>query len=213
MDNQTTLDQHYNLFLATLDYLLEQSAARVIVDQHDATGEHYEMLKQRAEKHYRNGKGKLLQRVIREIAGHSSLFKEDSFLTYMKDRTGYDAEIIKQTLPAAPTRKRNEVVIINDPNVSLKWLAELFSPDNKRKITVRETSQPSAPVMTIVDLKFERSGASLYMVEGANLDINVYWKDNNTVVIETKNEYVALSKHGEQYQCLDDVVKVEYVKH
>lgn len=37
------------------------------------------------------------------------------------------------------------------------------------------------------------------MVEGANIDINIYWKDNNTVIIGTGKEYVALSKHAEQY--------------
>jgi hypothetical protein len=49
------------------------------------------------------------------------------------------------------------------------------------------------------------------MVEGADLDINVYWKDNNTVIIETRVAYVGLSKHAEQYQSFDDIVKVEYV--
>lgn len=45
-----------------------------------------------------------------------------------------------------------EVVVINDPDSSHKKLTEIFSPDNKRKITVHELSRPSAPVMTSVDL-------------------------------------------------------------
>lgn len=212
MNNQTTLDQHYAIFLATLNYLLEKSAGRLIVDQHDATAEYYEKLKQKAEAHYRNGNLELLQRVMGEIGGLPRLLQDDSYLTFIKERTGYDAEIVKQILPAMSAKnKRNEVTIINDADISHKWLAEIFSPDNKRKITIRETSQPFSTVVTTVDLQFERSGTSVYMVEGADLDINVYWKDNNTVIIETQKEYIAISKHAEQYQSFDDIVKVEYV--
>jgi hypothetical protein len=192
--------------------LLEKSAGRLIVDQHDAAAEYYEKLKQKAEKHYRNRKLKLLQGVMREIGGLSGLLQDDSYLTFIIERTGYDAEIVKQILLALPAKnKGNEVIIINDPDISHKWLAEIFSPDNKRKITVRETSWPPNTVVTTVDLQFERSGSSVYMVEGADLDINVYWKGNNTVIIETRVAYVAISKHAEQYQSFDDIVKVEYV--
>lgn len=210
MNNQQALNQHQAIFLATIDYLLENAASQVIVDNYDAVGKYYEKLQLKAGKHYRNGNLELLQQVMREISGESRLFQEDSYLSFMKDRTGYDAEVLKQILPAALPDNRKSV-IINAGGVTHKKLAEIFSPDNKRKITVHETSRPSAPAMTNVDIQFARSGASVYMVEGTNLDLNVFWKDNNTVVIETRSTYVAKSKHGEQYQSLDDVVKVEYV--
>lgn len=75
MDKQPTLDQHRAIFLATIDYLLEMATVRVIVDQKDTSGEYYEKLKQKAEKHYQNGKLELLQRVMREIGGLSGLLK------------------------------------------------------------------------------------------------------------------------------------------
>jgi sRNA-binding regulator protein Hfq len=90
-------------------------------------------------------------------------------------------------------------------------LAKLISPENKRKIMVREISSPSDQFITTIDLRFEKSGVSVYTVNGVDLDIHVYWKDNYTVIIETRADYVAISQHGERYQCLDDVVKVEYV--
>jgi hypothetical protein len=211
MDNQSTLDQHHAIFVATLDYLLEKAATRVIVDQHDRLGEDYEKLKQKAEKHYRNGNLQLLQRVMREIAGLSPMFRDESFLAYMKDRTGYEAEIVKQSLPAGLSKHKRNEVTLNDPNVSRKMLAELISPDNKRKIIVHETSKPPDLLITSVDLQFEKSGASVYTVNGVDLDLNVYWKDNNTVIIETRAAYIAISRHGERYQSLDDVVRVEYV--
>jgi hypothetical protein len=90
MDNQTALDQHYAIFVATLDYLLNEPAPRIIVDEQNPFREHYDKLKQRAEKHYRNGNLPLLQRVIRQIGWSAPRFKNDSFLAYIKDRTGYE---------------------------------------------------------------------------------------------------------------------------
>jgi len=211
MDNQTTLNQYYAIFVATLDYLIEKAAAAIIVDQHNTKVEYFENLKQKAGKHYRSGNLQLLQRVIREIAGLSLLFRDDGFLAYIKEHTGYEAEVVRQVLPDGLTKNKSNAVIINDPTVSHKQLAELFSPDNKRKIIIRETSMPPHLITTTVDLQFEASGGtSVYIVNGADLDINAYWKDNNTVVIETRADYVAISRHGEQYQYLDDVVRVEY---
>ncbi|OQP51368.1 hypothetical protein A4H97_27730 [Niastella yeongjuensis] len=211
MDNQPTIEQHHTIFVATLDYLLEKSPYRVIIDQHDDTAERYDKLKQRAEKHYRNGNLPLLQRLIREIAGLAPLFKEEGFLASMRARTGYEADIVTQSLPAGLSKRKRNEITINDPAISYKQLAALFSPDNKRKIKVWEASSPDF-LITGVDLQFgSGTQTGVYMVDGVDLDIEVYWEDNNTVVIETRADYFVRSKHGERYQSQDDVVRVVYV--
>ena len=211
MDNQNALEQHRVIILATIDYFLENTAGRVIVDKDDTVGKYYEKLKGKAEKHYRDGNLKLLQRVMREIGGLPRLMQDDSYITFIEERTGYDAEILKPIVPGNSPDNKSKRVIINEGDIIHKGLTEKYSPDNKRKFTVWEIARPDRPVVTHVDIHFGKSGASVYMVEGANLDINVYWKDNNTIIIETRNDYDAISKHGEQYQSLDDVVRVEYV--
>jgi hypothetical protein len=210
MDKQHALDQHRTVFLATIDYLLQNATGRVIVDNEDALAKYYEKLILKAEKLYQAGNLKLLQRVMREIHGVPRLTQNDNYVAFMKERTGYDSEILTQTLPVA-LPNRNKSVIINSPDVAHKMLAEIYSPDNKRKITVRETSMLNHAVMTNVDIQFGLSGASVYMAEGVNLDINIYWKDNHTLIIETRKDHLVKSKHGKQYQCLNDVVNVEYV--
>ena len=211
MNDQLALDQHRAIFLATIDFILQHATGRVIVDNHDSFAIYYENFRSKGEKQYQAGDLKGLQRVMRELNVMPQLAMDDNYITFIKERTGYDAETIKQTIPAALPDK-NKDVIINPSDVTHKMLAEVYSPDNKRKIIVRETNILNHSVTTYLDLQFERSGgSSVYSVEGANLDINVYWKDNNTVIIETRKEYVAKSKHAEQYQSFDDVVKVEYV--
>ncbi|HEY8897022.1 MAG TPA: hypothetical protein VIM79_19500 [Niastella sp.] len=210
MNHQPALDQHRAIFLATIDFLLQNASRRVIVDNDDALARYYENMQLKGEKHYRAGNLKLLQRVMRELNVMPELAKDDNYITFMKERTGYDEETIKQTIPAALPDKI-KTVFVNPTDVTHKILAEKYSPDNKRKIIVRETNILNHSVTTYIDIQFERSGTSVYIVEGDNLDINSYWKDNNTIIIETRKEYVAKSKHGEQYQSFDDVVKVQYV--
>lgn len=211
MDNQNILNQHRAIFLATIDFFLKNAAGRVIADGDDVVGKYYKKLQLKAEGHYQSGNLEGLQQVMREIDGSPRLLQDNSFVTFIKEQTGYNAERVQQILPERLSKTKS--VIINGNDRTHKKLAEIVAPDNKRKIIVRELERPSQPVITSVDIQFEQAGASVYMVEGVNLDITVYWKDNNTVIIETRKEYVVLSKHAEQYQSLDDVVKVEYVYH
>jgi len=209
MDKQSALDQHRAIFLATIDFFFQNGAGRVIVDGDDIVGKHYKKKQFKAETHYRNGNLELLQRVMRKTGGLSKLVQYNEYLTFIKERTGYDAAIVKQILAERPGKTKK--VIINGSDSTHKKLAEVVAPDNKRKIAIHEFSRLHQPAMTSVDIHFGRSGAGVYLVEGVDLGIDVYWKDNNTIIIGTRKEYVAISKHAEQYQSLDDVVKVEYV--
>lgn len=213
MINQTALDQHRAIFLATIDYLLERGAGRVIVDQVDMVGGYYEKLKQKAEMHYTNGRLDLLQRVMREIGWSPQLLQDDSYITFMKERTGYDAEMLKQILPDKLLNYKRKEVFINEDDIIHKQLSEKYSPDNKRKLTVYEAGRLPGRIVTNVNIDFGKSGVNIYTVEGAGLHINVYWKDNNTIIIETRKDYVAISKQASQYQSLDDIVMVQYVVH
>jgi hypothetical protein len=209
MDKQNALDQHRVVFLATLDFFLRSESGRVIVDGEDAAARHYEKLRMKAETHYQNGNLERLQQVMRETGGLPKLAQDKEYLAFIKERTGYDAETVQQILPERVSYTK--VVTVNGDTITHKKLAELVAPDNKCAIIVREIDRPHHPVITMVDIRFPKAGASVYMVEGANLDITIYWKDNNTVIIKTRKEYVAMSKPAKQYQSLDDVVKVEYV--
>lgn len=217
MDKQTVLDQHRAIFLATIDYFLERGAARVIIDQDDMEARYYEKLKQKAEKHYQNGRLDLLQRVMRKIGWSPRMLQDDSYMTFINERIDYDVEILKQILFDKLLKYKNKGVFIkeifiNEGDIIHKDFTEKYSPDNKRKIIVDEGKLPE-PGVTNVTLHFSKASINIYTVEGTGLDITVYWKDNNTVIIETRKDYVASSKHGEQYQSLDDIVKVEYVLH
>src|SRR5688572_9438575 len=123
MDKQTALDQHRAVILATIDFLLEAAAGRVIADQDDIVARQYEKIQQKAEKHYRNGKLELLQRVMREMGALLPLLQEDSYITFMKDRTGYDVEVLKQILP----NHKSKGVFIDEKNINYKKLAEKYS--------------------------------------------------------------------------------------
>lgn len=64
---------------------------------------------------------------------------------------------------------------------------------------------------TSVGITFKTSGRGIYVVEGTQPWLNAFWKDNNTVVIETSKAYKTLTQHY-LMQSFDDVVRVEYVQ-
>jgi len=88
MDKQSALDQHRAIFLATINFLLQQAADRVIIDSDDTNGKYYKKMQLKAETHYRNGNLELLQRVMRNISGLSRLAEDNEYLAFMKERTG-----------------------------------------------------------------------------------------------------------------------------
>jgi len=90
-------------------------------------------------------------------------------------------------------------------------LSESRSPDGKRLLSLAERGTDESYCSTQVVITFENSGAGVYAVNGMNLGIKTYWKDNNTIVIETKKSFVA-HQRWEQVQSFQDIVKVEYIE-
>lgn len=90
-------------------------------------------------------------------------------------------------------------------------LSEARSPDGKRLLSLAESGTDENYCSTQVVITFENSGSGVYAVNGMNLGIKNYWKDNNKIVIETKKSFVA-HQRWEQVQSFQDIVKVEYVE-
>jgi hypothetical protein len=92
-----------------------------------------------------------------------------------------------------------------------KQLSESHSPDAKRLLSLAESGTDESYSSTQVVITFESSVSGVYAANGINLGIKTYWKNNNTIVIETKKDFVVLQK-WEQVQSFQDIVKVEYLE-
>lgn len=92
-----------------------------------------------------------------------------------------------------------------------KQLSESRSLDGKRLLSLVESGTDESYSSTQVSITFESSGAGVYAANGISLGIKTYWKDNNTIVIETKKGFTVLQK-WEQVQSFQDIVKVEYME-
>jgi hypothetical protein len=90
-------------------------------------------------------------------------------------------------------------------------LSESLSPDSKRLLSLAESGTDENNCSPQVAITFENSGSGVYAVNGMNLGIKTYWKDNNTIVIETKKSFVA-HQRWEQVQNFQDIVKVVYLE-
>lgn len=91
------------------------------------------------------------------------------------------------------------------------WLlAEEIAPNCSYKLQV-QFSGKGEYALTYVVITLEGGSGNIYSAKGEKLPINAYWKDNHTVVIETKSTY----QYHEKYQKVrsyDEVVKIEYVE-
>lgn len=103
---------------------------------------------------------------------------------------------------------RNRVITTS---IFLDQVSEIYSPDKKRKLTVSETSADADNPQTQVFIYFGKESGSIYAAKGINLDVKAYWKDNSTVVIETKKDYSITTK-CKQVQSFQDIVRIEYIE-
>ncbi len=96
------------------------------------------------------------------------------------------------------------------PKPKHSQMQEILSPDEKRRLIVSEwMDRDETQATTSVSISFKTAGGGIYAVEGIHPDIKAFWKNNNTVVIETSKDYSVLAQHR-LIQSFEDIVNVEY---
>ena len=86
---------------------------------------------------------------------------------------------------------------------------EAISPDGKRRLRVTQWGDGKQS-STYVTVMFPTSNGAVYGVSGI-CDVNAFWKDNATIVIETKKDYVGHTQH-KTVRSFDDTITIEYVE-
>lgn len=87
---------------------------------------------------------------------------------------------------------------------------EELSPDGKCTLAIRQRSAGKDD-STTVSVHFPKAHGEIYRVNDICADINAYWKDNQTVVIETRKDYTAYPQFN-QLRSFDIVINIEYVE-
>jgi hypothetical protein len=86
---------------------------------------------------------------------------------------------------------------------------ESVSPDGHRKLRVTKQSNRKHS-STQVEIFFPAASSVVYSTNGIR-DVKAYWKNNNSIVIETKKEYMANTQNRE-IRSFDDVITIEYIE-
>jgi hypothetical protein len=87
---------------------------------------------------------------------------------------------------------------------------EATSPDGKRRLRVVQWSD-GKHASTYVAVEFPTASGAVYGLSGICPDVKAWWKDNSTIVIETRSNYTAQSQNKE-VRSFDDVIGIEYVE-
>lgn len=87
---------------------------------------------------------------------------------------------------------------------------EELSPDGKLTLSVTQRSAGDTN-STTVSVTFPKAHGEIYRVNDICADIKAFWKDNQTVVIETRKDYTAYPQFN-QLRSFDNVINIEYVE-
>jgi hypothetical protein len=87
---------------------------------------------------------------------------------------------------------------------------EARSPDGKRKLRVVQYSDGKS-ASTYVAVEFPTASGAVYGLNGIYPEVNAWWKDNSTIVIEAKKGCIAYSQNRE-VRSFNDVISIEYLK-
>jgi len=232
---QSELQRHRAILLATLDYMEEHFGGSFVHDQYDPVTEYYRQQKIQTEKYFKQRRLDRLQQRLASLTKGLQHRPDLAFAPYIKEKTGYDIDIfedLRNRVNAIVAQngicgKRKgeycevisrvekdgiEVVTITiSTGPKPKHFEEQWatSPDGKRKLVVVQLSD-GKHASTYVAVHFPTASGAVYGTSGIRPDVKAWWKDNSTIVIETKKVYEA-NTQNKQVRSFDDVISIEYI--
>lgn len=90
-------------------------------------------------------------------------------------------------------------------------ISNIVSPNRKHRLIVLESGINKENAVTQVSLNTPNGGAGVYVVKGIYSGIKAYWKDNQSIIIETKKDYEVQSQ-CRQLQIFNDVFSIEVIE-
>lgn len=89
---------------------------------------------------------------------------------------------------------------------------EIASPDKTRELVVTQhQGNTESDTYTSVHLMFSNISCGVYTIEGLHPELQTYWKDNHTVMIETK-QYFKVKNIIRKLQIADTVIFIEFIE-
>ena len=191
----------------------------MVVDGEDHIAGHYRKQKLQVEKYFTQRR---LDRMQQKLVSLANGPDKQELQNHIKEKTGNDLEMpdtlireSKNTRTEITSRGMNdgieEVRAVSSTGTKPKHFreTELLSPDGKRTIRIVEWGDGKES-STQISLQFPTVTTGVYAVKGIVPDIKASWKNNATIVIETKPGYEVWSQHKE-IRNFDDIVKIEYL--
>lgn len=145
---------------------------------------------------------------IEKIKALLTNYSERSHATSNKRKAEYP-ELVSRVEKAG--MEEVTVSISNGPNPQYYEAQEATSPDGKRRLRVVQWGDGKR-ASTYVSVEFPTASGAVYVLSGICPDVKAWWKDNYSIVIETKKEHMPNTQHR-QVQSFDDGISIEYVEH
>ena len=83
------------------------------------------------------------------------------------------------------------------------------SPDEKRLLDITRQSDDGKSGVTTIHVILTRTSLPIYQLNEFNANIKAFWRDNNTVVIQTPANLMAVVQYN-TVQSFNDIINIEY---
>ncbi len=153
------------------------------------------------------GNDKLKIKILRALYSKFSQEMFEAEKLRPKRNKGYTESIIIEEKNGATIE---HITISTGPKPSHFKEREIVSPDGKRKLILTEYSDKGHS-STSVSIAFEKVRGCPYSVSGIYPNINAFWKDNYTIIIETKESYNA-NAQNKKVRSFGDTIFIEYIE-
>ena len=221
------------VLLAALDFKIAHQTGQFVCDGYDGMKEYFLSQKRKTEAETNLDQ---LQQQLAELAEHTRPIQEASLIEYVKEKTGLDLESFEEwqnrEQARAESRKKQEQIetrtetkllyekdgvrhmqvrVSSGPKPDHHEEQEAVSPDGRLRLrTVQWAKGDNAS--TYVTLLFPTANGPIYGIQRIQTQVNAYWQDNATIVIETPKEYKPYVRHFE-VRSGDDKISIKYIEY
>jgi hypothetical protein len=142
-----------------------------------------------------------------ELKSTNSMMVKYAIVQVVPPPPGSKSNVVEETSTKSKQITEEEFARLQRDN---GLIFEQQSPDYQWNRILLRTYGIEEYAATEVTIVLKGGSGCIYCAKGSSLPIKAYWKDNSTVVIETKEEYTTEIKHS-TVSSYEDLIKIVYI--
>lgn len=219
---------------AAIEYNLIYTAPEIVYDGFAPLVEHFMRQQNLAAEYFEAGNLPALKRLFKQLTTKLAYIADLQFVKLLKRKAalnsihlqGWKKKLITSYEVAPPKEnkptwskvlkqeyignlEKTSYVFGTVPEPLIYEDERIKSPDGERVLSITQHSSDGKTGVTMIHVILTRTSLPIYQLNELNSNIQAYWEDNSTVVIQTSGNLKAVVQYN-TVQSFDDVIRIEY---